>query len=173
MPGKGNKIQPRRTPRHLSPQDREEALAQVEEVDHGTERLGSPLRRTPRSRKQLATPRPGKPQSAVAGLPAAESKGNLTWRSQSALTTNLTSPSFSSLLSSRKQSGRRVHHRNDSGSPRKPRFEVERQKAESLREQEQHEQKKIARQEASLRAVLKSADGLYPRRWLHELFTVS
>ena len=173
MPGKGNKIQPRRTPRHLSPQDREEALAQVEEVDHGTERLGSPLRRTPRSRKQLATPRPGKPQSAVAGLPAAESKGNLTWRSQSALTTNLTSPCFSSLLSSRKQSGRRVHHRNDSGSPRKPRFEVERQKAESLREQEQHEQKKIARQEASLRAVLKSADGLYPRRWLHELFTVS
>ena len=165
MPGKGNKIQPRRTPRHLSPQDREEALAQVEEVDHGTERLGSPLRWTPRSRKQLATPRPAKPQSAAAESPAAESKGNLTWRSQSALTTNLASPCFSSLLSSRKQSGRRVHHRNDSGSPRKPRFEVERQKAESLREQEQHEQKKIARQEASLRAVLKSADGLYPRRW--------
>ena len=104
-------------------------------------------------RKSVESKTPRQCESETPRQNKGETSGGVTWRTQ---LSNRSQSLFSARLS--QQSARAT-------TPKKDRITAEREAAEVKRKREEEEQKKNERRKNSLRAVLRSADGLYPRRF--------
>lgn len=152
------------------------ARTSVESRADGTQRAqtsgaAAPKRTNPGGTAQGAprrstTPRTGRhilalSASVVKGseleTPRPTGSGSVTWRTQTPQLTNRSD----CVLSMDKRSQVSVCRPT---TPKKDRVTTEREEAAALRLQEETLQKKAARRKNSMRAVLRSADGLYPRR---------
>ena len=98
--------------------------------------------------------------------PRAKGSGNVTWR---ALRPQLTNRSRDFIFLSKDKPERSQGSLVRATTPKKDRITAEREEAAALRQQKETLEKKNARRNTLMRAVLRSADGLYPKRCVNLL----
>ena len=105
-------------------------------------------------------------KSCEAETPRAKGSGNVTWRTHSPQLTNR-SRDFMFLSKDKPETSQASLVR--ATTLKKDRITAEREEAAALRQQKETLEKKNARRNTLMRAVLRSADGLYPKRCVNLL----
>jgi len=106
-------------------------------------------------------------KSCEAETPRAKGSGNVTWRTHSPQLTNRSRDFI--FLSKDTEPDRSQASSVRATTPKKDRITAEREEAAALRQQKEILERRNARRKSLMRAVLCSADGLYPKRCVNLL----
>jgi hypothetical protein len=121
---------------------------------------------TPRTGRHILALSASVVKACEAETPRAKGSGNVTWRTHSPQLTNR-SRDFMFLSKDKPETSQASLVR--ATTLKKDRITAEREEAAALRQQKETLEKKNARRNTLMRAVLRSADGLYPKRCVNLL----